>query len=221
MDAFNQKDRFMRKALLLSAALALGTAVAAVAADAPAPMVIPHGTGDYAKAVPGDYTLDKNHVGVVAKVSHMGFSFSVFRFGDVAATLAWDPAAPEKSRLTATVKTASIETNVPGFAEELAGPKYLNAPQFPEATFVSTAFHKTDATHGKVDGTFTLKGVSNPVTFEVTLVGAGPGFAGGPVMGHVIGIHAEGAINPADYNMGPFFKDPIQLVIDTEFDHKG
>ena len=34
-----------------------------------------------------------------------------------------------------------------------------------------------------------------------------------------VAVRAAG-INPADYNMGPFFKDPIQLVIDTEFDHK-
>lgn len=213
----------MRNALLLGALFALA-ALPALAADqpppTPAPFVIPHGTRDYTRTVAGDYTLDKNHVGVIARVSHLGFSISIFRFGDVAAKLSWDPAAPEKSTLTATVKTASIETNVPGFAEELAGPKYLNAAQFPDATFVSTAFHKVDATHGTVTGNFTLKGVTKTVTFDVALVGAGPGFAGGPVMGHVIGIHAEGAINPQDYNMGPFFKEPIQLVIDTEFDHK-
>ena len=204
----------MRNALFLSATLLL--AAPAFAADAPAPMVIPHGTSDYTKAVAGDYTLDQSHVGVLARVSHMGFSISIFRFGDVAAKLVWDPAAPEKSSLTATVKTASIETNVPGFAEELAGAKYLNAAQFPDATFVSTAFHKIDATHAKVDGNFTLKGVTKPMTFDVTLIGAGPSFAG-----HSLGIHAEGFINPGDYSMGPFFKDPIQLVIDTEFGHKG
>src|SRR5690348_11027874 len=207
----------MRNALFLAAALLL--AAPAFAADqpppTPAPMVIPHVTNDYTKAVAGEYTLDGRHVGVIARVSHLGFSISIFRFGDVTAKLTWDPAAPEKSALTATVKTASIETNVPGFAEDIST-KYLNSAQFPDATFVSTAFHKTDATHGKVDGNFTLKGVTKPVTFDVTLIGAGPAIGG-----HNIGIHAEGWINPTDYNIGPFFKDPIQLVIDTEFDHKG
>ena len=207
----------MRNALFVSAALLL--AAPAFAADqpppTPAPMVIPHGTSDYTKAVAGEYTLDSRHVGVIARVSHLGFSISIFRFGDVTAKLTWDPAAPEKSALTATVKTASIETNVPGFADDITK-KYLDSAQFPDATFVSTAFHKVDATHGKVDGNFTLKGVTKPVTFDVTLIGAGPAFGG-----HNIGIHAEGWINPTDYNIGPFFKDPIQLVIDTEFDHKG
>ena len=134
---------------------------------------------------------------------------SVFRFGKVAATLDWNPNDIAKSKLTATVDTNSIETNVPGFAEELQGDQYLKSAKFPKATFVSTAFRQTDAQHGKVDGSFTLMGKTMPVTFDVSLVGAGPGFAGGPVMGHVIGIHAEGNINPQDYGMSPFFKLPI------------
>ncbi len=74
---------------------------------------------------------------------------------------------------------------------ELSGAKYLNSAAFPQATFVATTFHPTDATHGKVDGTFTLMGKTKPVTFDVMLVGAGPGF------GHArMGIHAETAINP-------------------------
>ena len=72
-----------------------------------------------------------------------------------------------------------------------------------------------------VDGKFTLMGKTVPLTFDVTLIGAGPGFAGSPAMGHVIGIHAETAINPQDFGMSPFFKTPIQLVIDTEFDKPG
>lgn len=187
----------------------------------PAPMVIPHGTNDVTKAVAGEYKLDPSHVGMIVRVSHLGFSVSVFRFDKVAATLQWNPAAIAKSQLTANVQTSSIATNVPGFAAKLAGHEYLDAADFPEAKFVSTAFRQSDATHGKVDGNFTLKGKTVPQTFDVTLVGAGPGFAGGPTMGHVIGIHAEGNIDPTKFDMGPFFKDPIQLVIDAEFDHKG
>jgi polyisoprenoid-binding protein YceI len=196
-------------------------ASAALADPAPKmPLVIPHGTQDVTQAIPGEYTLDPNHVAVLARVSHLGFSISVFRFDKVQGKLSWDPAAIAHAQLSATVETASIATNVAGFAAQLAGDDYLKSAKFPEAIFVSTAFRPTDATHGKVDGQFTLMGKTVPLTFDVTLVGAGPGFAGGPTMGHVIGIHAEGAINPQDFGLPPFFKDPIQLVIDTEFDNK-
>jgi polyisoprenoid-binding protein YceI len=204
------------------AALSLGALNPASADTAQkAPMVIPMGQHDYKLAIAGAYTLDPNHVGVIARVSHLGFSVSIFRFGKAAATLDWNPNDISKSKLSATVQTNSIETNVPGFAEELQGDEYLKAAKFPTATFTSTAFHQTDPQHGKVDGKFTLMGKTVPVTFDVTLVGAGPGFAGSPAMGHVIGIHAEGAINPQDFGMSPFFKTPIELVIDTEFDKPG
>jgi polyisoprenoid-binding protein YceI len=204
---------------VIATLLVFGSHAAETAAAPAMPMVIPHGTKDVTKAVAGTYTLDPNHVGVIARVSHLGFSISIFRFDKASATLKWDPAAIAKSELNATVETASITSNVPGFASDLSN-KYLLSPQYPEATFVSTAFRQSDATHGKVDGKFTLKGKTVPMTFDVTLVGAGPGFAGGPVMGHVIGIHAEGSIDPKEFDMGPFFVDPIQLVIDAEFDHK-
>ena len=204
--------------------LALGLPVclilsAAFAADAPPPMKIPHGQKDISLVDSGTYTLDTNHVAILARVSHLSFSVSVFRFGAAKATLDWDAKNPAKSKLFATVETASIETNVPGFAEELQGAQYLNAKTFPQATFVSTAFRQTDPQHGEVDGNFTLKGVTKPVTFKVTLIGAGPGFAGGPVMGHVVGIHAETSINGADYGVPQILNDqPIELQIDTEFD---
>lgn len=200
------------------AALALPLCLAAAAIADPAPMTIPHGQKTITAVGSGAYTLDKNHVAVLAHVSHLGFSVSLFRFGAAEAHLDWDAKTPAKSKLSATVDTTSIETNVPGFAEELQGEKYLNAKAFPTATFTSTAFRQKDAAHGEVDGNFTFKGVTKKVTFKVVLVGAGPGFAGGPVMGQVIGIHAETSINPQDYSMGPFFTTPIVLTIDTEFD---
>lgn len=175
---------------------------------------------DIALVPSGRYTLDPNHLGIIVKVSHLGFSFSIFRFERAHAILDWNHDAPEKSQLNAVVEAGSIATNVVGFAAELAGDKYLNAAKYPDATFVSTAFHRRDATHGSVEGTFSLMGHSKPLTFEATLVGAGPGFAGGPVLGHVIGIEATTTVNPRDYGLPAIFSEPIEIAIETEFDHK-
>ena len=200
--------------LLLLSALSQ-TAYAETAADAPPPGPIPHGHKNIAAAPAGTYTLDPNHLGIIARVSHLGFSRSIFRFDRASGALIWDPEAPAHDKLTATVETNSIASNVAGFAAELAGVKYLNSGVHPLATFVSTAFHKSDATHGTVDGTFTLMGKSVPVTFKVELIGAGPFY------GHdVIGVHAETAITPLDFGLSPVFDEPIELAIDTEFDRK-
>lgn len=187
---------------------------------APAAFVIPHGTKDLSLVPSGRYTLDPNHLGIIVKVSHLGFSLSIFRFERASATLDWNHDAPEKSKLDATVEAGSIATNVVGFAAQLSGAQYLNAAKYPQASFASTVFRRKDATHGSVEGTFTLMGHSKPVTFDATLIGAGPGFAGGPVMGHVVGIEATTTINPQDYGLPAIFTDPIEIVIDTEFDRK-
>ncbi len=213
----------MKQHLAIGALVALAVTLpqSLPAADAAKPaFVIPQGTQDATKAIAGNYTLDPNHVAVMAGVPHMGFSVSMFRFGKVQGKLVWNPSDVAKSTLSATVETASIETNVPNFAEELSGPQFLDVAQFPQATFVSTTFRQSDATHGQVDGTFTLKGKSIPVTFAVTLVGAGPGFAGSMEMGHVIGIHAETTIKPDGLGLPAMLSRPITISIDTEFDRK-
>lgn len=184
----------------------------------PPGFVVPTGTKDATKAIAGNYALDPNHVAVLARVSHAGFSISLFRFEKASAKLYWNPKDVAKSIVSATVETGSITTNVPKFADQLRGAEYLNTARYPKATFVSHAFKQTDSTHGTVKGAFTLRGKTMPVTFAVTLVGAGPGFAGSMEMGHVIGMHAETSINPQDFGLPAMFKDPIQLVIDTEFD---
>jgi polyisoprenoid-binding protein YceI len=166
-----------------------------------------------ADATAGTYSLDPDHTAVLARVSHLRYSWSVFRFDRVAGTLKWDPAAPEKSALSVSVQTDSIASNVKGFAEQLRGDQFLKSAAFPAATFVSTAFRQTDATHGKVEGQFTLMGKTRPVTFDVELVGAGKGFGGNPR----IGVHAAAVINPQDFGLMPLFGDAIEIVVDSEF----
>jgi len=190
------------------------TAATPVLAQASLPPGVFAAERDIALATAGAYTLDEAHTAVIVRVSHLGYSQSVFRFDRVKGSLTWDPAAIEKSQLSATVEVASITTNVKGFAEELTGDGFLKAKAFPQATFVSTAFKPTDKTRGKVEGQFTLMGKTRPVTFDVELGGAGKGFGGKPR----IGVHAVATINPQDYGLPPFFTDPIQIQIDTEFE---
>jgi polyisoprenoid-binding protein YceI len=206
--------RFNWRAMVAGCVLAAGLSSAAMAACPPGlPPGIACGAPDLKLAPAGAYDVDPSHAGVIARVSHIGYSYSVFRFDAVKGHLVWDPANPGKSSLSADVQTGSIATNVPNFPAELSGPGFLNAKDFPDATFVSTAFHQTSPTRGKVDGTFTLHGKSAPLTLDVTLIGAGPGFAGAPRMG----VHAEGWINPQEYGLPAMFAVPIQLTIDVEF----
>lgn len=200
---------------------ALSVAFSAIAAAALAqgtqqnglPPGVYMGEADYKQAPAGTYTLDPDHASVIARVSHLRYSWSIFRFDRVSGTLKWDPVNTANSSLTAKVETASITSNVKGFAQELAGNNFLKSAAFPEATFVSTAFRQMSTRRGKVDGTLTLMGKTRPVTFDVELVGAGRGIADRPR----IGGNAKASINPVDFGLPPFFGEDIEIVIDVEF----
>ncbi|MEO8813564.1 MAG: YceI family protein [Caulobacteraceae bacterium] len=196
----------------------MGLAPAAMARPCPPglPPGVYCGAPDAALAPAGTYALDPAHAAVIARVPHIGYSWSVFRFDEVEGTLAWVPGHPSASKLSASVDTASIATNVPGFAKQLAGEEMLRSATFPRATYVSTSFRRIDPTHASVDGQFTLMGKTRPLTFAVDLVGAGKGFAGHPRLG----VHATAAISPADYGLPAMFDRPIDLVVDAEFEQK-
>ena len=189
---------------------------AGLAQSAPPPGLPPGvymGEPDDKQATAGTYTLDPDHASVIARVSHLGYSYSIFRFERLSATLAWDPASTAGDSLSAKVETASITSNVKGFGDQLAGDEFLKSKAFPEATFVSTAFRQTSPQSGKVDGTLSLMGKTRPVTFDVELVGAGKGFAGQPRMG----MTARTRINPVDFGLPPLLGEAIEIVVDAEF----
>ncbi|MEO6340049.1 MAG: YceI family protein [Caulobacteraceae bacterium] len=199
------------RAGVCAAALAMSL-TAASSVQSAAPAARPPPTRDYKNAPAGKYTVDPTHTGIVARVPHQGFSYSVFRFTVVTGTLEWNPAAPASTTLSVSVDPKSITTPVPNFGAEIAGDRFLKSDKFAAATFVSKAFRPTDMNHGKVDGDFTMMGVTKPVTFDVEMVGTGVGFRG-----PVIGVAARGMIDPKDYGLTAI-PAPIELLIDVEFD---
>lgn len=206
----------MRRLYLAVLAALLMTPSLALASGACPPGMPPQikcGGPDMADITAGTYKLDDSHAGIIAQAPHIGYSRSIFRFDKVSGTLVWDPADLSKAELNVKVETASVATNVPGFAAKIASDEIMKSKAFPTATFVSTGFRRTDATHGKVDGQFTLMGKTTPLTFDVALVGAGAGF-GQPRMG----VTATTSLKPTDYGLAPIFGAAIDLVIDVEFE---
>ena len=67
-----------------------------------------------------------------------------------------------------------------------------------------------------MDGQFTLMGKTRPMTFQVELIGSGKGF-GSPRLG----VEARGKIDPRDYGLPAVMADPIEIVIDAEFEKTG
>ncbi len=197
------------------AALALAIALAAPAAS---PSAAPTGAPDFPR---GHYVLDPRHASLVARVVHMGVSRYTLRFDTLDASFEYDPARPEATRLTASVDPASLDVNADygkQFAEE-----FLSVSKFPKATFVATSMQKTGDGQGTMTGDLTLMGVTKPVTFNVTLVGAGHEVLPIPFGREAAGFEATATIKRSDFGstyLSNLVGDDVTLQIEAEFEKK-
>lgn len=125
-----------------------------------------------ASAAPsGTYAMDPAHFRITARISHFGFSHYVLWLKDAKASISWNANEPEKSSLAVSMDAGSAFTGNPKFDDELDGPDWFDAAAHPEASFVSRTVTRTSETTGTVEGDLTFRGVTQPVTLEVTFNG--------------------------------------------------
>lgn len=203
------------KSLLSTLALALIVYASPAAAD------------EKAAAIPaGTYTLDKSHASLIFRVDHLGFSKYTSKFGTFDATLEFDPAKPEASKLTATVDPNSITLDNPpeGFTETLRGKTWLNTSEFPKIIFTSTKVEVTGKNTGDIHGNLTLHGVTKPIILHATYNG---GYAGHPMDPRArIGFSAKGSFKRSDFGISYGIpapgttmgvSDEVEVILETEF----
>ena len=112
-----------------------------------------------------------------------------------------------------------MSTGDPDWDNKLATDgKYFDGNTFSEIRFVSTSAVKTSDNTGQVTGDLTLKGVTLPVTLDVTYNGAGKSF-GHP--GATLGFSAIGKIKRSDWGITTLTNfgigDEVTLRIEAEF----
>lgn len=110
------------------------------------------------------YKLDSSHTETFFSIDRMGFTSILGLFAQSEGTIWLDEAAPEKSRVEATVAVGSILTANTARDEHLKAERWLNAAKNPTMTFKSTKVEKTGDTTAKVTGDMTVMGVTQPVT---------------------------------------------------------
>jgi polyisoprenoid-binding protein YceI len=165
----------------------------------------------------GAYRLDPDHVALLWKVSHLGFSRFVGRFDRVDATLDFDPAAPVASRLEVIIETASVDSHIPALDDALRGSDWLDATAYPQATYRSTTIEVTGADTGRITGDLTLRGVTRPVTLAVTFNGGADNLLTGR---YTLGFAATGTVRRSEFgitNLVPAIGDEVELEIHAEF----
>ncbi|MDT3683406.1 MAG: YceI family protein [Truepera sp.] len=112
------------------------------------------------------WNLDTAHSSVEFAVRHMGFATVRGRFNEFTADVESDEGGRLK-RVEAVIDATSIDTNEPKRDAHLRSADFLDAEQFPEIRFASTAIEPSGSGRYRVTGDFTMRGVTQPVTFEL------------------------------------------------------
>jgi len=163
------------------------------------------------------YHLEKTHVDLLFSINHAGFTEKHGSFRDLDATLEYDPAHPESSRVTVTVKTDSLDTANAARDKDVKGDKFLDVAKYPEMRFVSTKVTREPDQSLRVEGELTLHGVTKPLTLQAKLNKAAPNpFDKRPTLG----FSATGSLKRSDFGIAtyiPVIGDLITLTIDAEF----
>ena len=119
---------------------------------------------------PGTWQIDRSHSDLRITARHLMVAKVRGTFTEFAGTIvvAEDPT---QSTVEVQAKAATITTGTPDRDAHLRSPDFLDAEQYPLVTFVSTALEPNGG-RWKLTGDLTIRGISRPVTFDMTFEGA-------------------------------------------------
>lgn len=129
----------------------------------------------FSQAQADTYKVDTegNHAFVQFKISHLGFSYILGRFDDFSGEFNYDPDNLDEASVDFDVQVASLDSNHAERDRHILSDDFLNADEFPTATFESTGFESTGDNEGVVTGELTLHGETRTIEMPVTLMGEG------------------------------------------------
>lgn len=167
-------------------------------------------------AAPLTYKIDANHTDVVASWSHFGFSNPIAHFGKVDGSITYDPAKVSASKVEVTLPLSGLNSHVGDFDDHLRSEDFFDAAKFPNVTFKSTSVKAAGEGKLTVVGDLTIKGITKPVTLDVTInkVGMQP-----MAKREAAGFNATTIIKRSDFGVGkyaPNVSDEVKLTITTE-----
>lgn len=149
-----------------------------------------------AAPIASSWKLDPSHSTVEFSTKHMMFTTVRGRFTDVEGTITVPGTTLEGASVVATMKAASIDTRTEQRDAHLRSADFLDVETFPDVTFKST---KLDGTKEKftMTGDLTIRGITRPVTLDVTYEGAGMDPWGNERMG----FSASGRIDRREFGL--------------------
>ena len=158
------------------------------------PLILVLNSATTALAEPHDYVLQPQ-ASIVAFEADFGPDTITGHFPVTRADLRLDFQNLATSTVAVTLNVAKADASFPFAAQALKGPKMLDAQQFPEITFQSTAVRKA-GDGAEVAGNITIRGVSRPTVLHAGLYrqqGTTPGDLS------LLTVHLTGAVNRSEF----------------------
>jgi len=144
----------------------------------------------------GSWKADPAHSSIEFRIKHMMISTVRGRFGEFEGTI---EAAPDyhDSRVSGTIKTASIDTNAPDRDAHLRSADFFDVENHPEMTFHSTQIEHVKQGDYRLTGDLTIHGETMPVTLDVTVHGV----ERDPWGQDRVGLEVRGTLNRSEFGL--------------------
>jgi polyisoprenoid-binding protein YceI len=168
-----------------------------------------------AAAAPEIYAIDGSHTFPRFEYSHFGYSNQVSRFDKTSGKIVLDRAAKTGS-VDVVIDTTSVDTGFSLFNGHIQGEDFFDTKKFPTITFKSSKLHFAGDKLSAVDGDLTIKGISKPVTLEVTSFQC---MLHPMLKKDACGANAVTRIKRSEFNNGkyaPYVGDDVTLTIAVE-----
>ena len=117
----------------------------------------------------GTWDIDASHSTVGFSVKHLGIARTRGRFGSFSGVVEVAE-RPEDSRVEVAIDAASVDTRDDKRDEHLRSDDFFAAADHPELRFVSTGV-RGGGERWTLDGDLTIRGVTRPVSLDVTYEG--------------------------------------------------
>jgi polyisoprenoid-binding protein YceI len=168
------------------------------------------------------WRIDPSHTSVGFAVKHMMISTVRGHFGAVDGTVRADPNDWTQSSIEVSIQADSIHTREEKRDAHLRSADFFDVEQYPTITFKSIRIDAAGGHRYRVIGDLTIRGVTKPVTLDVTEEGQGKD----PWGGERAGFSASGTIDRSAFGLnwnqalelgGWLVGNEIKIVLDVEF----
>ena len=168
-------------------------------------------------ALAADYVIDREgqHAFINFRISHLGYSWLYGTFKDFDGSFSFDAKAPEASKVSVKINTASVDSNHAERDKHLRSGDFLNVDKHPTASFESTSVKSTGEGTADITGNLTLNGVTKPVVIAAKFLGEGSD----PWGGYRAGFEGSTKLKLKDFDiqkdLGPASQE-VELILSVE-----